>query len=487
MSKLVKWQSISLISKVLAISLGIIQNIIVLRILSPEEYGLVGIVLAIAGTVGIYQHLGLATGTVVALSREEDLDRASKVTFTSILTRLPVSLILAGTIIIFSDHLATNVYQQPSLSLPIKIIGLIFIIDGVKANLSSTLAGLQKFGYLFLLQVFQSAISLVLFSYLVKIAKVSGYFYALLLFNSVMLVIFGLINLRIYRNHLRLPTREEFISLFKEIFSLGIIVYFARILYNFWQKAPVLIMGLYISPEEIGYFSFASLLAIKIVSFSDAITDVTVPVLSRKFAENSKEFQKQFSRNFTQVSAFIFLASTTAIFFFKEITLTLIGSKYIPAFPLIPYLILAFANYSLINVVTGGVLIPTHRRKIMLAQYFLLVCASLFIIGFLVITDHGILGASQGLMVGSFLALIFGLFMIQRHFSVVTPTSMFFIAVMNLTPFFWIIFLSSLNFYSRLVVFLAFLLVYLFNLNYLGILKFEQLTKMVKSVIRKTY
>ena len=48
-------------------------------------------------------------------------------------------------------------------------------------------------------------------------------------------------------------------------------------------------MGLSLSPEMVAIFGFAVLFAKKILSISDAVTDVNLPILSEKFVDDFLE------------------------------------------------------------------------------------------------------------------------------------------------------------------------------------------------------
>ena len=47
MNKLLKWQLVSFVSRGIAMALGIVQSVIIARILTVSEFGLVGIVAGI--------------------------------------------------------------------------------------------------------------------------------------------------------------------------------------------------------------------------------------------------------------------------------------------------------------------------------------------------------------------------------------------------------------------------------------------------------
>ena len=83
MKSLLKWQAISFISRGLAMAVGIVQSIVIVRILSVGEYGLITLATSIGGAFGIYQHLGLASGSTREISSAKNNKEIFEIFLTS--------------------------------------------------------------------------------------------------------------------------------------------------------------------------------------------------------------------------------------------------------------------------------------------------------------------------------------------------------------------------------------------------------------------
>ena len=68
MTNIGRWQVISIISRLMALILGVVQSIVITRILTVAEFGIIGIVGAVGAMFGIAQHFGLASGTTKKIS-----------------------------------------------------------------------------------------------------------------------------------------------------------------------------------------------------------------------------------------------------------------------------------------------------------------------------------------------------------------------------------------------------------------------------------
>ena len=89
---LARTQFLSLFTKAVTTALGIAQSIIVIRILSPAEYGLVGLVMSVGGVIGVSQHLGIVDGAIREIAILKNKREVGKVFWVSHLVRPCVAI-----------------------------------------------------------------------------------------------------------------------------------------------------------------------------------------------------------------------------------------------------------------------------------------------------------------------------------------------------------------------------------------------------------
>jgi O-antigen/teichoic acid export membrane protein len=373
MKDLGKWQIISFISRAMAMVLGLVQSFVIIRLLSVSEWGIVQLATSIGGALGIYQHLGLASASTREISSAKDDSEVFKIFITSAVIRYMVTFPIAIGLFIFANHLAVNLYKNELLVLPLKIYAITLLFQGFQSILNSVVQGTKRFKQLFIYQVGIAFASVALFIPFVLFYKINGYFYAFLAFNAVNTFSLFFLAFKPLKGKLKYPSGKDFKRLFKEIFSISIAIYLVKILYTNWEKMGSNVLGLFNSPEVVAIFAFALLYAKKLMSISDSVTDVSLPVLSEKYTNNIDDFKKTFSKNFDKIFCIVIFVGSFASFWAREISYVLIGSdKYNASFPLIAPMIVAFILYSYINIIKSSVLIPAKMIRDMIISFVLL-------------------------------------------------------------------------------------------------------------------
>jgi len=478
---LLRWQFASLISKFIAVGIGIAQGIIVVRILSPSEYGLVGIVAAVGGVVGVYQHLGLASGTIREISSVKTKKDAFKVFLTSVTARFSISLPLALGLFVFSRYIAENIYHQSQITVPLRLYALILLLQAGQDVSNSVLAGLQKFKRMFIFQAGIAVVSFLTFVPLVYYYKFNGYFIAMLFVTLVSAIIIWILALKSFEGQFAKPSISEVKKILKNVFSVGIAVYFAKIAFTFWQRIGPLFLGTIISTSEVGFFNFATFYANKILSVSDALTDVNLPTMTKKFTEGVVSFRKEFLSNFEKVYTFMVFGSIVGIYWAPELIRLAIGNKYDPSIRLIPVLVLAFLSYGLINLLSASIIVPARLLKQLVFYYGILIIGTLatYFLGTLNFYYDKLGIMAIAMLSGSLLSLIYLGFVSFRKVKLLLVNTKLFLVTLMALPFVGVYFLTT-EFITKLIFFVSFGLVVALVLDRIGVVKVNYYAKKLK-------
>ncbi len=377
MREMGKWQIISFISRITAMLIGLIQSFIIIRLLSVSEWGIIQLAVSIGGSLGVYQHLGLASASTREIASAKSDSEVFKIFLTSVAIRYIVTLPLAFGLLFFAHKLAVGIYHNELLVLPLKIYGLTLLFQGFQSILNSVISGTKRFKRLFIYQVLVSVINVAIFIPMVILYKINGYFWAYLIFNVVNTCILAILAFRPLKGSLVFPSVRDFKYLFRDIFSISIAIYMVKILATNWEKLGTNLLGLYNHPELVAIFAFALLYSKKIMSISDAVTDVNLPVMSEKFSIDIDDFKKSFKKNFDKVFSFIILSSAIACYWAPQIIKLLVGgNKYENSYPYIPYILLAFVIYSVIDIVKSSVFVPAKMVCEMIVSFAILLVSS---------------------------------------------------------------------------------------------------------------
>lgn len=415
MKELGKWQIISFLSRGMAMVLGLIQSFVIIRVLSVTEWGLVQLAVSIGGALGIYQHLGLASASTREISSAKNDEQIFKIFVTSVFIRYLVTLPISFGLFFFSRKIAVGLYNNELLVFPLQIYSITLLFQGFQSILNSVVAGTKRFKQLFTYQVGIACISVLLYIPLVYFYRINGYFYALFIFNVINTLALGVMAFFPLKGKLVFPDFKDFSRLLVDIFSISMGIYLVKILYTNWEKLGNNLLGLFNTTEVIGIYAFALLYAKKLMSISDSVTDVNLPVLSDKFVHDKKEFRSLFSENFNKIFIFIILSASFATYWAPEIVRVLVGGdKYELSYVLIPPIILAFILYSLINIIKSSVLIPAKLVKEMILSFVILICGTglFFLIGKTFFS--GIIAMSWSMAFGSLISFMYMLVVINN-------------------------------------------------------------------------
>ncbi|HSX39337.1 MAG TPA: oligosaccharide flippase family protein [Candidatus Saccharimonadales bacterium] len=395
-------------SRGVAIALGIIQSFFIVRLLSVSDWGVIQIAASIGGAFGIYQHLGLASGSTREISAAKDDTEIFKIFLMSTLIRYAMTLPIAIWLFFAARGIATNQYNLPSLTLPLQMFALVLMLQGVQSLLNSVISGTKRFKNLFLFQAGIAVVSVIIYIPLIAAYRVNGYFYALVLFNLVSSVILGYLAFKPLKFRFELPTKVEFKMLMKDLLSISLAIYAIKIIYTMWEKSGPILLGLHITPELVGIFAFALLYAKKLMAISDAITDVNLPVLSDKFVHDFEAFKDLFRRNFDKIFAVIVYTAAIFIYWSPELVRFAVkGDKYDRALPFIFPIVFAYIFYSFTNIITASVSIPAKYSRDMIISFIVLLAATVAFYFGASSWLGGLAAMSYGMFIGAILSFLY--------------------------------------------------------------------------------
>jgi len=372
MSKdLLKWQSISLVSRFFSVGIGIVQSIILTRwIFTVEEFGIIGIISAVGASIGVYQHLGLASGTARELAARDEKS-ASKVFISSLIARYAVSLPLSIGLFILAGSIAVG-YKHPEMAGPLRIFAVLLLLQASQDVGNAVLQGLQKFKRLFLFQAFLAVLSIVLYVPLSYFFKFNGYFLALSIVTLFSVVVTWWLVVKPLQESWQWPCRQELWPILRDVFSVGLAIYIVKIIFTNWKNLGTVFLGTQVSVYAVGLFSYALGYALKLMTVSDALTDVNLSVMTKLFTSERHRFQEVFLSNFNKVYAFVWLAGTSAIFWAPEIFHLFVKDKYDGALPYVLPLVVAIWGYSYINYLGASVIVPAKEVVQMVIYYLIM-------------------------------------------------------------------------------------------------------------------
>jgi len=404
------WSSISIISRFTAQGVGIIQSLVIVKILSVGNYGLIGLVGSIGAIVGVYQNLGISSASTREIAASRDRKDAFKVFTGSLLVRYAISLPLVIGLFAMAPYLGNVYYHRPEIIAPLRIFAIVLFIQALQSVLNSVIQGVKEFKFLFIFQALIAFASLVIYIPAVIKFGYIGYFYALLVFNLLSTIVLLAYVSRIFAENIELPAKEELVGIIKAVFSIGLFVYVIKIIFTQWQRLGPVILGKTLDNEMLGLFTFAIFVASKVMTISDAITDVTLPSMTEVYEKTKDKFHELFIKSNTKSFIFITFSAVMLILLKKEIFSVIdllmafigkepISEKYAGSFLIMDPLIIAFWAYSHMNLIKSGLAVPAKKLWGTLFSYILMFVSTIGL--FVVLELEPVYAFSLAMAVGS--------------------------------------------------------------------------------------
>ncbi len=406
MRDLGNWQLISFVSRMLSKIMGMIPSVLIPRMLSVSDFGVVGIAKSLGKSFGVTQNLGLASGSTREMSNYKNTNEdVFKIFVTSVAIKYLLSFPMALALFLMADRLAVQ-YNNSALVIPLKIYAIVLVVQNIQSLFNSVVQGMQRFKLLFTYQVLITIPNVILFVTLVYLYGVNGYFYASLAFNLIASLVLGVLALWPLRHSFKLPSKSEFKKIGKAVFVVSLAVYAAKIIYTFWEGIGPLILGRTLNAQDVGYFVFAALYAGQLMAISDSITDVNLSVFSKEYSINSKRFKDLFTKNFNKIYVLVIFIAFSALFWSFEVTTFFYGEKYLNSLLLIPPILTAFVFYSYINIVKSSIFVPAKLMRELMFSYGLMLVITIATYFIFKLFLDPLQAMSVGMAVGAFISYL---------------------------------------------------------------------------------
>lgn len=320
-------------------AVSLVVAIILARILSPSDYGIIAICMIFIAILQIFADNGLGTALIQKKSAD-DLDFS-----TVFIANFSLSLFLY-IILFFCARLIADFYGIPELTNVLRALGLIIIISSLR-NLQHVYVSRN---FLFKRLFFAIMIAAIV-SAIVGIGMAySGFgIWALvgqqLSLNAATVVMLWLL----------VPWRPSTcfsFERFKTLFSFGWKLLLSAIIGSLYEQLTPLIIGKFYSPSDLAYFNQGQKFPQIIISnISSSIDIVLFPVMSKN--QDNIAVLREMTRKAIQTSIFIIAPLMMIIAFSAENIVTLVlTDKWLPA---VPFVCIFCVNYMFWPVLTANI------------------------------------------------------------------------------------------------------------------------------------
>ncbi|TXB63697.1 lipopolysaccharide biosynthesis protein [Vicingus serpentipes] len=351
--------------------IGFIISIFLARLLTPEDFGLVGMVMAFVAIAQIFVDMGFGTALV-------QREKVEEIHFSSVFW-LNISIALIITLTFFwGAELIADFYHREELIPIVKVMSLLFIIYSLGIVNRSQLLRNMDFKSLSIINVFATLISGIVG---VGMA-LTGYGVWAIIIQS---LLSGVVTLSLLWLRTKwIPSFIWSLDALKPLWNFGYKLFISGVIQRIFDRLDVFIIGKMFTPSDLGFFTRSKSLNQLVVDYSSgSISSVLFPALSKK--QNDPDQIKTIVVKALQVvGGAAFLISGLLFISAEEIIVFLFTDKWLPAVPYFKILLLSTYAYPL-NAIIMSPIQSLGRTDVVLKLQLMKksVLLSGFIIGFI--------------------------------------------------------------------------------------------------------
>ncbi|TKX62987.1 hypothetical protein EXE48_04310 [Halorubrum sp. ASP1] len=395
---------------------GFLENILLTRAFSVENYGRISLGLTLVALAGPVLHLGLGLGAKRYIGEyitEDKPDKAYGTAILAIFVALFVGTVMGSVLYFFSNIISTRIFNDPEFIPLLKIFaGLVSLVSTLSV-LSKTFQGWEKFGLAVCTGKFGQAIlrlSAVVVAVVVGLSPntmIAGIVvgFALLVIGGVIILLRGL---RARAEGVEIPVKKLL------VFSLPLLLsgFSARIL----SSADYLLLGVFRSTSSIALYRPAFLLGFSVSILFQALNRSYYPLAVRIRTTDSQLREDQMLATFLFWSLVLTMPIVVWTVTFSE---ELLSSLFQPRYAQSSNALAVIAISMLGSVIVGpvGTILEVYERARIVLYTYIVASVLNIIVNILLIPKYGIFGAAVGTGISLVLLNVMQFFFARQNLS----------------------------------------------------------------------
>lgn len=351
---------------------SLLISIFLARILSPDDYSVVGVVTIFFTFANVFVVGGLSTALIQKKNADE-IDY-SIVLFTSLLLSL-----IAYAVAFFCAPLIAGIYSQPVLTKMIRIMGLTLPVTAIQSVWNAYICSALKFR-----KSFFSTLGGTVISGVIGLWMASNGFGAWALVAQQISNILANTVILVFTVKIKIVPHFSF-ARFKALWNYGYKVFLSSVISNVYAESTPLIIGLKFNSTDLSFYTkgrnFPGLIS---NTLTNALSAVLLPVFSKE--QDDKERLLNHLRKYIQISSFLIFPLMMGFFCISESFVSVVlTDKWLPAVPYIRIFCVAYM-FDMFAVGNCEVIKAMGRSDIFLlieivkkSMYFLIILFFVFV------------------------------------------------------------------------------------------------------------
>lgn len=336
-------------SQIIAVVLQLASTVVLARMLSPDAYGLIGMVMAVIAFAGLFRDLGLSTATIQR--KGLNTEQVSVLFWINVAIGLVLTIILAC-----ASPLVVWFYNRPELKWMTVVLGVNILISSLGAQHSALLNRNMRFKKLSIARIASALASFIV----ALIGAMNGLEHWALVWGAVSASFTNSLLVWVFSGWMpgqprRNTGSRDMIKYGLNLTGFEFVNYFSRNLDN-------ILIGKVLGAEVLGYYSRAyRLIMFPISTIRTPLASVALPALSSLQSEKVR-----FRSYYTQLLSILSLVTMPIAAFTyaaaEPIVRVVLGDNWMPVVPIMEWLAVA-AFLQPVSGLFGSVLMALGLTK----------------------------------------------------------------------------------------------------------------------------
>jgi len=346
LKKITKGAAVYFTGTILGLLIAFVSRIIVIRYISPAEFGLLSLSLTIFTMVSIFTSLGLPNGLTRQASYfigKNEYEKTVAIFKAGLVLAIISSLIADVGLFALSNSLS-KFFKMPDLSWILKILLLALPMVIVSKIILSIFQVYEKVNIKVIFNDLMPNTLRILLVVVVVILSLS--FYWIVVAYSLAFIISGIIFLIYFFREVSLETSENIYKYIKILILFSLPLLFQSTLGMIMNWTDTLMIGYFLTPSDVGLYSGVLPLAKLMINFLVAMNFIYFPLISQLYAKNQIN---EMGKIYAIITKWLMSASLPiflVLFFFPNAVLRLLyGNAYVPAAYALQVLALGFFTH----------------------------------------------------------------------------------------------------------------------------------------------
>lgn len=411
LKQLIKSSAIVGGAQVFAKGIGFLTTLLLVRLLSPEDYGKYLLVISVYGLISGFLNFRFYQGVVRYISVNRGNNRTVlDIIKSSFILEIIVGIISVIVVWFVSEYFAVKFIKDITASSFIRF-GVILVFLGVLfRNFTAIFQALEKYLQYTLTNllppVLFTILLFILFTYL-KSANVKIILSAQIIASFIVLIMISVFLWYIYRQTLTVGTSvSEPIKWTKELLVFSIFPFINASISTLVYSTDTYLIAYFMVPAMVAYYSIGYSFSKTISMISGPVTIVLYPQLGKEYSKGNIDFLRKVFHGYPKYLVILFVPIIAILYIFAPMVISLFyTSEYIASVGVFRIWLFVMLVYQMGGICSVILLTLKRQRIITFSSVINLVL--LFGFGIVLIPLYGIIGAAISALISYTASFIF--------------------------------------------------------------------------------